>query len=993
MRRATRIGRNRARKAVRLKPLLYCMVNVSNRSLIKMKSFFALISWAALAAVCAFGQTPSETPVFSTGQAARLVIGQPNFTAGNYGATSQLLGTPSGLAYANGVLWVADANRIGGSPDNNRVLRFSDLSTYPGPTQDPVIPGTLCGVCRGNASLVLGQPDFVSSNYSITQSGMRNPTAIATDGNIVAVADTDNNRVLIWLSYPTENGQPADVVIGQPNFTSNGVSSPPTAQSLRGPEGLWIDTTSTPEKLYVADSEDNRVLVYNKIPTTNNVAADLVIGAPNFTTPVQLDLTLNNTAASAANMQTPVSVMTDGTRLFVTDLGQNRVLIWNKVPTTNGAPADIALGQINLTTSIPDNSYTINADNTNDCDGAPKNITPVMCQSNAAYAASQGQTGSTAVDGDGTTIYPARCAATMALPRFVYSTGTQLFVADGGNDRILVWNEIPTQNGQPADVILGEPDEFSDNTFENPNGADALQAPFALAWDGLNLYVGDSYNRRVVVYTPGIQNIPIGGQGILNAASLAIHASSTVTIGGTISNKDSLTITINGTGYTYVVQSTDTLETITNALVQKINSAPDPNVVAAADDTTDEVIITARLPGTIGASITLTTSTSSGATESMVASNSTLNYYLENPSQIAPGTLIEISGQNLCDTVAFADFSQPYLPVNLNGCQIFADGVFLPLLYTSPTQINAQIPYEFQDRTSTSIYARDAHADGSISVTSNVALTIVPQNPGIFAQFGTDPRPALAYHGSSYATGVIIVSGGANAGDVGGITVGSATYTYTVQSTDTLTSIMNSLCSAINVANDPNVTCGVANQFDTIILIAKTPGPAGEGIAITTSVTNPKGSQLSLSVYNTSTCCDNVQSEPITSSNPAVPGEIIYVFSTGLGIPTPYNIGTGEVTPPNYSNPPATPVDSILTNGTAANILSATLVPGTVGVYYVQFQLSAGLSTDLTTETTIAQQAFISNVVTFPVVAPPTATTTSSPSARKPPALRRPAPR
>jgi hypothetical protein len=45
-----------------------------------------------------------------------------------------------------------------------------------------------------------------------------------------------------------------------------------------------------------------------------------------------------------------------------------------------------------------------------------------------------------------------------------------------------------------------------------------------------------------------------------------------------------------------------------------------------------------------------------------------------------------------------------------------------------------------------------------------------------------------------------------------------------------------------------------------------------------------------------------------------------------------------------------------------------------VGVYYVQFQLSTALTTDLATQTTIAQQAFVSNVVTFPVVAPPTPT-------------------
>ena len=85
--------------------------------------------------MCASGQT--LTSGFSTGQAARLVIGQVNFTAGNYGATSALLGSPSGLAYANGVLWIADSNRLGGTPDNNRVLRFSDVATYPNPTEDP----------------------------------------------------------------------------------------------------------------------------------------------------------------------------------------------------------------------------------------------------------------------------------------------------------------------------------------------------------------------------------------------------------------------------------------------------------------------------------------------------------------------------------------------------------------------------------------------------------------------------------------------------------------------------------------------------------------------------------------------------------------------------------------------------------------------------------------------------------------------------------------
>ena len=111
----------------------------------------------------------------------------------------------------------------------------------------------------------------------------------------------------------------------------------PTAKSMRGPQGVWIQNG----RLYVADTQNNRVLIYNHIPTSNGVAADVVLGAPDFTTFVQPDLTQQNTNATAQNMLNPVSVTSDGVHLFVTDLGYNRVLIWNSIPTANDAPADV----------------------------------------------------------------------------------------------------------------------------------------------------------------------------------------------------------------------------------------------------------------------------------------------------------------------------------------------------------------------------------------------------------------------------------------------------------------------------------------------------------------------------------------------------------------------------------------------------------------------------------------------------------------------------
>ena len=935
-------------------PLLYSGVKSSFRqvSLYKMKSFRALPFLAGAVAVCASAQTPD----FNTGQAARLVIGQKNFTLADYGATNQLIGSPAGLALANGVLWVVDSNRLGSTPNNNRVLRFSDLNTYPGPKDKPDLAGSTCGACRGTASMVVGQPDFVTTNRSLNANGLRNPTGVASDGKILVVADTDNNRVLIWNSLPKANGQPADVVIGQPDFTHNGTAVPPTQTSLRGPEGVWLSGG----KLFVADSQDNRVLIYNKVPTSNNAPADVVVGQKNFTAFVEPDLTSKQPTTAADNMQTPVAVSSDGVRLFVADLGQNRVLIWNTVPTTNGVAANVAIGQPDLVSAGENNSYTV-VDATVDSAGNPTKLTPVLCQSNGT-------------DSAGNATFPTRCAATLSFPRFVISDGTRLFVADGGNDRVLIFNKIPTANGQRADIIIGQPDEFSDNTGLNPDGTDAFQTPTCLAWDGTNLFVSDGYNRRVEIFSPAVQNVPL--DGIRNAASQQIYALGSVTISGSATAKDTITITINGTAYTYTVKDKDTLELIVQGLVNAINqgTTPDPNVVATVNLSALAVVLTAKKPGADGGNITLATSVSTSATVVGTTSGATLNIYLENPSQIAPGTIIEVNGTNLCDNTATSDFTQAYLSTSLKGCTVYVDGVPAPLLYVSPTQINVQMMNEAQDRTSVSIYVRSEHADGSVTVSTPVATTIVPQNPGLFAEAGNDPRRGIIYHGSSSAFDLVGVDGTIQAGDVANIVINSTTYTYTVVATDTLATVRDALILAINSAPDPYVHASVANEYYRIALTANTPGPQGEGVTVTQSVTtastNTAGATLLLTVYNPTLCCSNVEGQQVTADNPAVPGELLYTFATGIGVTEPQTTNTGQVFPGGSADPPAVAVDSILTGGTTANVVSVGLLPGTVGVYYVQFQLNSGLASNTATQMTIAQQAFVSNVVTFPVAVP-----------------------
>ncbi len=788
---------------------------------------------------------------YMTGQAARAVIGQTTFTSQASGASNMLVGGVGGVAYANNTLFVTDGNRQGSAPINNRVLVFNNLSRMvPSPTAE-IGPNTgRCPVCAQGASLVLGQPDFTSVNFQTTASGMRLPTGVATDGRNLAVADTANNRVLLWREIPTQLGQPADIVIGQPDFTT--VQQVVVTQtSLRAPQGVWIQNG----RLFVADTQNDRVMIWNTLPTKNNQPADLVLGAPNFTTTPNLNLIDSSLTAAANTMLNPVSVSSDGVHLFVADLGFNRVLIWNEIPTKTQQPADVEVGQINFTTSF--------ANDNND-----------LCPS-------------VGTDASGNPIYPATCVNTLSFPRFALSDGTRLYIADAGNDRVLVFNHIPTVNGAPADVVLGQPDQYADvlvtstnDTFD-PNLAQsasyATPSPSGLAWDGTNLYVTDSLNYRVLVFTPETATVPVNG--VVNAASQALYAQGTITFTGSITAGDCLLVTIgnptqlNPAWYQYTVVSGDTLDTITNNVANLINGTgnvnggscvatgtvanlpgADSNVYAVAELDFDLVKLVSRAPGIIGNSIFLQTSTGStitttttvtngvstvtettSGTATLTASSSSANLTGGgNASILAPGTIISIQGDNLSDNTIStpADSLSPNpnyapAPLQLGGVEVYIDGIRAPLLAVSPTQIDVQVPFELVDTNSSSLYVRTLHNNGTVTVTTAIGLQISGVGaPGLYAAPGPEPRQVNATHYSSYATGIISVDGTPSAADTVTISIEDRQYGYAVTSTDTLATIRDALVALINANGDEKVVATASGSFTRILLRAKIAGSA-----------------------------------------------------------------------------------------------------------------------------------------------------------------------
>jgi uncharacterized protein (TIGR03437 family) len=877
---------------------------------------------------------------FLTGQSARAVIGQPNFTAQvddtiqDPSANGFALGGVSGLAYANGTLFVVDSNRVGATPDNDRVVVYSNITsptfvaglTLPSATQEIIEQNFAsyirCPVCIVNASFVLGQPDLVTVGANLTQSGFNEPAGIASNGKILVVADTNNNRVLIWNSIPATFNTNADVVLGQAGFDS--IAFPPgISQTLmRGPESVWIQGN----QLFVADTLNNRVLIWNSIPTQNDQPADLVLGQPNFTTTESAKISTTPTPSSS-NMITPTGVSSDGTHLFVADLGQSRVLIWNSIPTQNGQPADVEIGQPNMTTAIPNDSFSGTNATTS---GSTDVEVPVMCTTPQPNGA----------DANGNPTYPQRCAYTMSFPRYLLSDGTRLFVADSGNDRVLIYNTIPTQNAVAADEVLGQPDFIGDIVSDSGSAADnveisnadSVRTPMALAWDGTNLYVSDPFDRRVVVFTASAQ--PLAPAATFNAASLETFASALFSFAGTITTGDTIAITItnpNNTSpgytapvYSYVVVKNDTFDDITKALSNVINGsnsgAGDPVVFARPELGAASILLSARSAGALGNGITysivLTGTSGNAATETVSpASGSTAGGTAA--ATLSPGSLISVFGTGFTDQPATTapPVAGP-LPESLAGVELYIDGVRAPLSYVSATQINSQVPFEFQDANGSSAWVRTTHADGSVTVTNSIALPLAPQNPGVFNEGGTDPRPALAFQASSNALAVIDIEGLPGATSVASVTIGSATYTYTVQTADvtafnvtttnpvngvptaTTTSVTpdvleivrENLVSQINADPNSPVTAYEGSQFHYLIMTAKTAGAAGNGIVMSSTATASSTTSLTLTVLTTDlstgvlgTCCASNGGTLIGANNPAVAGGFFVLYTTGLG--------------------------------------------------------------------------------------------------------------
>lgn len=336
------------------------------------------------------------------------------------------------------------------------------------------------------ADVVLGQANFTTGTSGSAPNRFSAPTGVAYDPATgkVFVSDSSKSRILRFSSLQAAtNGGAPEAVFGQPNFTStlaNLGMVDPTAQTLDNPGQIALDHLG---RLWVADYGNHRVVGYYAASYANSYAsADFVFGQDSFTT--------DNIQTDADSFQNPLGVWVgEDDTLWVADSFNHRVLKFSSVSSkANGADADGVLGKGNFVSSTPGTSST-----------------------------------------------------NMSVPSALSTDSAgRLWVAEALNHRVLRFDDAATladANGASASGVLGQA-LFTTNTattsatgMNNPYGI--LAAPDGTVW------VGELGNNRLVAFRNAASK-PNGGSGDLVIGQTSFTASSFGTTDAKFSNPKNL---------------------------------------------------------------------------------------------------------------------------------------------------------------------------------------------------------------------------------------------------------------------------------------------------------------------------------------------------------------------------------------------------------------------------------------------------------------------
>lgn len=230
-------------------------------------------------------------------------------------------------------------------------------------------------------------------------------------------------------------GQEASIVLSSQGFDRAG-----------GPLDFLFpgNLTSDGHNLVLADTRNHRVLIWNRAPRGND-PPDLVLG--------QKDFFGNAPGTDLDRMNWPVGVATDGTRLVVADCWNDRLLVWSRFPTANGAPADFQIRAARGSESLVRMPYSAWTDG------------QVLAVANRGSGALLVWHGFPQEDRAPDVVFSG--SGDLGGPRYLASDGRRLVVASYDSFRhspdhaTFFWSSVPRSDSEKYDFFMQKPSWFA----------------------------------------------------------------------------------------------------------------------------------------------------------------------------------------------------------------------------------------------------------------------------------------------------------------------------------------------------------------------------------------------------------------------------------------------------------------------------------------------------------------------------------------------------
>jgi hypothetical protein len=427
----------------------------------------------------------------SSNTAPDFVLGQNDLASkdANKGgaASSSSLSSPYGLYCNDSILIVADQA-------NNRLLIWD-------------------GPISGNgqaANRVLGQANFTDTTTNATNaatlSTLRGPRDVHKRGNLLAVADTTNNRVLLYdFSAFTGTGGTATLALGQ--TTTSGTNASLSATRMAGPQAVHISA----DAIYVAETSNNRVGVWrtstDPLTWSTGRSMDFVLGQTSFVTKNS-----NDSGTTLSTMNFAHSVFSQGTKLFAVDSRNNRILWWDNAPVATGEAADGWWGQaVSTSSNISDSAispaslfgpnFHFALDGTrlimSEHGGHSLRFFDAPFSNGASHSFLWGQTADEKRTFNNTFVTNPTNLTLRQVRGVNRSMDGKLLVADRNNNRVLVFNSTPASNLDAPALVLGQ---GSFTTASTGTSATTLSGPVDVCATSTKLFVSDQTNHRILVW-------------------------------------------------------------------------------------------------------------------------------------------------------------------------------------------------------------------------------------------------------------------------------------------------------------------------------------------------------------------------------------------------------------------------------------------------------------------------------------------------------------